>query len=71
MSKSEAEKEDFTTVYTEGDSAFYIAKHMDCMNQDIVDANCVLNDADEHALNDKGKIKVWIKSYAMLLKCQA
>ena len=71
MPRSGAEKEEFSTVSPDGDSAFYIAKHMDCTNQDIVDVNCVLNDAGELGLTDKGKMKAWIECYAMLLKCPA
>ena len=43
LAKSEAEKEEFTTVSPDGDGVFHIAKQMDCRNQDIVGENCVRN----------------------------
>ena len=58
LAKSEAEKEEFATVYRDGDGIFRTAKEMDCTNQDIV---------GELALTDQDKMKAWIEHYARLL----
>ena len=57
LAKSEAEKEEFTTVSPDDDGVFRIAKQMDCRNQDIVGENCVRNDAGELAFIDEDKMK--------------
>ena len=43
---------------------------MDCRNQDIVDENCVRNDAGELVLTDEDKMKPWVEHYARLLNVE-
>ena len=57
MAKSDAVKEEFGTVSSDGDGVFRIAKQMDHRNQDIIGENCVRNNAGELALTDKDKMK--------------
>ena len=43
---------------------------MDHRNRDVVDENCIHNDAGEHALSDKDKIKAWVEQYTRLLNVE-
>ena len=61
LAKSEAEKEESTTVSPDGDGVWRFIKQMDCRNQDIVGENCVCNDAGGDIM------KAWVESYAGLL----
>ena len=70
LAKSEVEKEEFATVWWNGDGVFWIAKQMDCRNQDIVDENCVRNDAGELVLTDEDKMKPWVEHFARLLNVE-
>ena len=45
LTKFAAKKEEFFTVPPDGDGVFRIVKHMDSINQDVVDENCLCNDA--------------------------
>ena len=62
LAKSEAEKEEFTTVSPGGDGVSRIAKQIDRTNQ-----NCVCNDAGELVLTDEDKMKAWFQHYARLI----
>ena len=70
LAKSEAEKEEFTTVSPDGDGVFCIAKQMDNRNQDISGENCVCNDAGELVLADENKINAWVEHNSRLLNVE-
>ena len=70
LAKSEAEKEEFTTVSPDGDGVFCIAKQMDHRNQDISGENCVCNDAGELVLADENKINAWVEHNSRLLNVE-
>ena len=50
LAKSEAEKDVFATIFSDGDGVFHIAKQMDRTNQDVISDNCVYNDVGQLAL---------------------
>ena len=61
LEKSKEAKEEWVTVFQDGDGVFRIAKQMDSSNQDVVGENCVCNDAGELALTDEDKMKAWVE----------
>ena len=70
LAKSEAEKEKLATVSPDGEVVFRIAKEMDRTNQNVIDENCVHNDAGELALTDDDNMNAWVKHYAGLLNVE-
>ena len=67
LAKSESEKEEFATVFPDGDGVIHIIKQMDRTNQDVVGENCAHNDTGELVLTDKDKMKAWVEHHARLL----
>ena len=70
LAKSEAEKEVFSEVKTNGDGIFRIAKQMDRERQDVVGEPCVRNDKGELALTDEEKMAAWVEHYSRLLNVE-
>lgn len=67
LTKSDAEKVEFSDVKPNDNSTFRIARQMDCINRDVVGEPCVCNDAGELSLTDDEKLAAWVEHYSRLL----